>query len=272
MGPRMTDDRSRKGIAKMKRFTAAALLALVSSATRAQDPLVAAPQAYKLVVENDWVQVVRVHYGPKEKVVAHDHTPLSTAYVYLNDSGPVVFNHLDLDYSAVTRPATKAGSFRIYYGLPEVHEVINTSDLPSDFLRVQLKTRPKNDLTFKGKFFREEVPVDQNSSKVQVDHDQARITRLVWAPGKSMRIATGVAEPALLVALTPATMNVTRSAKSNLTLTPGAVRWIAANDQEELENAGGAPAEFLRIDFKMTPLSKEELDKKITKPHAHPKG
>ena len=75
----------------------------------AQDPLKVAPQAYKLESENEWVKVMRVHYGPHEKIPPHDHTERAAAYVYLNDGGPVIFKHIGLEYGAVTRPATKAG-------------------------------------------------------------------------------------------------------------------------------------------------------------------
>src|SRR6185436_2600772 len=80
----------------------------------AQDPLKTLPQNYKLEFENAWVKVTRVHYGPREKVPEHDHTALASAYVYLNDGGLVIFKHVGLPYGAVTSPATKTGSFRLY--------------------------------------------------------------------------------------------------------------------------------------------------------------
>src|SRR5262249_40892073 len=120
----------------------------------AQDPVKTLPQAYKLQFENEWAKVTRVHYGPSEKLPAHEHTQTASAYVYLNDSGPVVFKHIGLEYGAVTRPATKAGSFRLYRGLKEIHEVENLSDLPSEFLRVEFKTEPVNDKSLYGRFHR----------------------------------------------------------------------------------------------------------------------
>jgi hypothetical protein len=36
----------------------------------APDPLKVAPQAYKFEFETEWVKVVRVHYGPYEKIPA----------------------------------------------------------------------------------------------------------------------------------------------------------------------------------------------------------
>jgi hypothetical protein len=64
----------------------------------AQDPMKVAPQAYKLEFENEWVKVVRVHYGPRENIPAHNHTERASAYVYLSDGGPVIFKHIGLEY------------------------------------------------------------------------------------------------------------------------------------------------------------------------------
>ena len=111
----------------MRRHALIALAALVwARAASAQDPLVLLPKAYKLVLENDWVKVVRVHYAPHEKLPMHDHTEQAAAYVYLNDCGPVTFKH---DWGELTRPATKAGSFRVYHAVQEIHEPL---DQPPD--------------------------------------------------------------------------------------------------------------------------------------------
>ncbi|HEU4386612.1 MAG TPA: hypothetical protein VFV34_02360, partial [Blastocatellia bacterium] len=81
-----------------------------------KDPLRVAPRAYKIDFENDWVRVWRVHYGPREKIAEHYHTERASAYIYLNDGGPIIFRHVNLPYGAITRPATKAGSYRLYRG------------------------------------------------------------------------------------------------------------------------------------------------------------
>jgi beta-alanine degradation protein BauB len=51
----------------------AALLLFLSSLVFAQDPTKAEPTHYKLAFENDYVQVVNVHYGPHEKSGLHAH-------------------------------------------------------------------------------------------------------------------------------------------------------------------------------------------------------
>lgn len=239
---------------------------LFAGVASAQDPLKIAPQAYKLEFENEWVKVVRVHYGPHEKIPAHDHTERAAAYVYLNDGGPVIFKHIGLEYGAVTRPATKAGSFRLYKAIKEVHEVENTGDLPSDFLRVEFKTRMVDEKTLRGRFHREPWPADENYQKAQFEDEQIRVTRLVCAPGKRLDVSAGASGPALLVALSPARLSVIESKGKapKLKLGLGQTGWQTAGKQAQLESPGGAPAELLRFEFKTKPV-----DAPDGKPKAH---
>ncbi len=223
----------------------------------AQDPVKVAPRAYKLDFENEWVRVTRVYYGPREKIAEHYHTPRSSAYVYLNDGGPVIFKHINLPYGDVTRPETKAGSFRVYKGIKEVHSVENTSDKPSDFLRVEFKTEAVNDKSLRGKFYREQYPAGENFSKVQFENEQIRITRVVIAPQKKMDVSTGASEPALLVALNKARFKAigAKGRAKGVGLDLGKTRWLGVNQKEELENTGDAPAEMLRFEFKTKPFN-----------------
>lgn len=255
----------------MYRFLYSAILVcLLVAGVFAQDPLLVAPQNYKLELENDWVKVVRVHYGPREKVAAHDHTQTGAAYVYLNDGGPVIFKHINASYGAATRPETKAGGFRLYKAVKEVHEVENPNDTPSDFLRIEFKTEPVNDKSLRGKFYREDYPAGENFQKTQFENEQIRVTRLVIAPNKKMDVLTSASEPALLIALSPAKFRISgkkiKAAQVNLEM--GRARWLDAGRQETLDNSGGAPIEFLRFDFKTKPVKPDSTDK--GKPHTHP--
>jgi hypothetical protein len=228
------------------------ILAITASA---QDPLRVAPRAYRLEFENEWVKVVRVHYGPHEKIPAHDHTERAVAYVYLNDGGPVIFKHIGLDYGAVTRPATKAGSFRLDEAEEEVHEVENTSDLPSDFLRVEFKTRMIDGKTLRGRFHRESWPADENYQKAQFEDEQIHVVRLVCARGNRLDVPAGAFGPALLIALSPTRLSMIESKgkapKLNLRL--GQTGWQPAGKRARLESPGSAPAELLRFEFKTGP-------------------
>jgi hypothetical protein len=235
---------------------ASILLAAVAAAVpaSAQDAVKSLPDAYKLQFENAWVKVVRVHYEPFAKLPAHTHTELATAYVYLNDSGPVIFKHVGTDYGPATRPPTKAGGFRLYRGLEELHEVENTSPLASDFLRVEFKTDPKEPRSLRGKFFRENYPAGENFEKIQFENVQVRITRLVVAPGRGLELSASPTEPTLLIALSNARIEASRSkGPAHVALTPGQERWLDAGQHEQIRNVGAEAAELLRFEFKTTP-------------------
>lgn len=234
------------------RLVSAVVACLAAASARAQDPLVVLPQAYKLVLENDWVRVIRVHYAPHEKLPSHAHPELAVAYVYLNDGGPVIFTH---DYGALTRPPTTTGSFRLYRGVNEIHEVENPNDAPSDFLRVEFKTRPVNATTLKGRFHREPNPDGQGFEKVQFDNPQLRVTRYAVSPGKTVEVSTAT-EPALLVALTTGQLKALCEASAEeIPLELGLARWLPRGSGSTLENVSGATVEFLRFDLKTEPLT-----------------
>lgn len=234
----------------------ALMACLLVGAASAQDAIKVAPQAYKLEFENEWVKVTRVHYGPNEKLPEHYHAESAAAYVYLNDSGPVSFKHINLPYGNVIRKETKTGSFRLYKEVKEVHAVENLSATPSDFLRVEFKTEVVNPNSLRGKYYREDYPPSENFTKVQFENEQLRVIRLVIAPHAKMDVSTKVTEPALLVALTPTQLKTQaqKNKPAQLNLTPGKTHWLKINQSQQWENTGESSAEFLRFEFKTKPV------------------
>ena len=71
------------------------LAAIVVTTAFAQNPLGTPPNNYKLVMENEWVRVVRVHYGPNARLPVHEHTVAPATYVYLADGDPVRFQRFE---------------------------------------------------------------------------------------------------------------------------------------------------------------------------------
>jgi hypothetical protein len=231
-------------------------LSLGTMAWAADDPVNSLPDSYKLQFENEWVKVVRVTYAPHAKLPAHAHTTWAAAYVYLNDSGPVIFKHVDKDYHAITRPATKARSFRLYRAVEEQHEVENTSDLASEFLRVEFKTEPRDTHTLRGRFYSEPDAAGERAEHLQFDNAQLRVTRLMLAPLRHVRVTTTVLEPALLIAVTPAELAIVSGSREVAppVLALGQARWIDVNTTANIENRGPEPIEILRFDLKTAPV------------------
>jgi hypothetical protein len=136
------------------------------------------PDSYKTVLTANFAKVVRVHYGPHEKVPVHNHPEAPTVFVYLNDSGPVQITHYDEKVTSIVRPPTHKGAYRVSAGKMERHSVENLSALPSDFLRVELPGFHVEDpnLEFRGK-----APEDllHDSSAVEFAMPGLAITRVV---------------------------------------------------------------------------------------------
>ena len=205
----------------------------------AQEGAATLPNNYRVQFENAWVKVTSVRYEPLQKLPPHTHTPNPSAYVYLNDGPPVIFKHVGGKGMAATRAATKAGTFRVYKGLEEVHEVENTGDEPSEFLRVELKTEAVQPASFVGKFDRPATPSEE--PLVQFNHPQVAISRVWIQPNQELEIAAAT-QPVLVVALA-------RSAD----MARGESKWLDASSKTLVRNASTSPVDLLRFDFKTRP-------------------
>lgn len=221
------------------RLATAVMMVAIGATVIAQEGATVVPAAYTVAFENQWVKVTRVRYEPKQQLAAHTHTPNAAAYVYLNDGPPVTFTHVG--GKPATRAATKAGTFRVYRGLEEVHTVQNTGDAPSEFLRIELKTAPIEMGTFFGKFARPAAP--SSEPVVHFNHAQVRISRVWLQPGQESGV-TAAAEPVLVVAL-----------GSIDGLKAGDTRWVDASATATFKNSGGAAVDLLRFDLKSQPRS-----------------
>lgn len=236
----------------------ATIVFLGSTVSNAQNATKTAPNAYKLQFENQWVRVIRVHYEPREKIPAHAHTQWPAAYVYLNNGGPVIFRHKDWEHPVLTRPPTKAGSFRLSptTAVNEIHEVENPNDVPSDFLRVEFKTQATGRNSLRGRFYREDYPAGENFRQVQFENPQIRVTRLSCVSHDNLTVAEGSSEPALLVFLTSARFGSDDDKRDGrvTALEPGQTIWVASGRQRRFKNVGDTPIEVLRFDFRTAPL------------------
>jgi len=110
---------------------AAAMVCLVVNSASAQDPTKVEPKHYKLLFENERVQVVSVHYGPHEKSQMHDHPG---GVVVIVTGGHLRFT----DQSGkVTEVYSKAGEARWFP--PFKHKVENVGDEPYNAVYVGIK-------------------------------------------------------------------------------------------------------------------------------------
>ena len=114
-----------------KSLLLAALLVLVSSTAIAQDAVKVDPKHYKVELENNQVRVLRIHYGPHEKSVMHEH-PASVA-VFLTDGD----SKFTLPDGTTTESHVKSG--QIMWEAAGKHLPENTGVKPFDLILVELK-------------------------------------------------------------------------------------------------------------------------------------
>jgi hypothetical protein len=210
----------------------------------------AQPRVYEPEFENARVRVTRVRYAPREKVSTHDHPANPTVYVYLRDSGPVRFIHTGEEKFTLTRPAVRAGGFRLSKGAQETHSVESLSDQPTEYLRVELKGLTVDRQVFRGRFPPEpRARRGRVAQKLRFEDKQVRITRVTCAPRRTCAGLSARADASLLVALTPARLK-SDVAGTEVTLALGQTFWSEAGAAPTFANASERPAEFLRVDLK----------------------
>ena len=210
----------------------------------------APPRAYRPEFENARVRVTRVRYAPREKIASHDHPANPTVYVYLRDSGPVRFIHTGEERFTLTRPAVKAGGFRLSRGAQETHAVERLTDLPTEYLRVEFKGLTVDRQNFRGRFPPEpRAARTRFAQKLRYEDRQVRITRVICAARQTCAGLSAGEAASLLVALTPAQLK-TEGAGAEVTLALGQTVWAEGGARSPFANASNRPAEFLRIDLK----------------------
>ena len=117
----------------LSKLVGAVFLCLAVHAALAQDPTKVEPQHYKLAFENEWAQVVNVHYGPHEKSVMHDHPG---GVVVILTGGHLRFTDQN---GKVQEVYAKAGESRWFP--PFKHEVENLGDTAYNAVYIGIRTR-----------------------------------------------------------------------------------------------------------------------------------
>jgi hypothetical protein len=220
--------------------------ALALGSACGQDPLEVLPKNYRLIFQNDLVRVIHVTYGPLEKLPVHNHSAKPTVYVYVTDSGPVRFSHIEEPPFSLVRPPEKAGTFRFSPGRLEKHEVENLGQIPSDFLRVELMQLP---LGYQKNSFRSPKSFDAVRSGVRTEFDTplVKIQRVVASPGEPTEVQA-IDAGSLLIGFSPASVRSPENGRPPQTLRCGDVLWIEARRAVQVSSdARSVAGHLLRI-------------------------
>jgi quercetin dioxygenase-like cupin family protein len=112
---------------------AAVIFCLSVNGALAQDPTKVEPKHYRLVFENEKVQVVSVHYGPHERSELHEHPG---GVVVIVTGGHLRFTDQN---GKVTETFAKSGEARWFP--PFKHKVENLGDEPYNAVYVGIKSK-----------------------------------------------------------------------------------------------------------------------------------
>lgn len=197
---------------------------MVFGRAAAQDSSSQLPKNYQTIFENSAVAIIHAHYAPHETVPVHDHSKFATVYVYLSDSGPVKFSHVEEHPFTTIRKPVKAGAYRVSPGRIERHSVENQGDIPTDFLRVELKQVPVRHFTQE---FRAPAPTSlaQNSDKVEFSNSDVATERIICVVGSSCEIKAA-ASPSVVIVFTPVVISTEDADSTSLRLKNGECQWI----------------------------------------------
>jgi len=115
-------------------FFAIAIVCLAGSAALAQDPVKVDPKHYKVLMENDQVRVLHIHYGPHEKSVMHFHP--DSVVVYVTD----IHGKFNFPDGKSTDASGNAGDTLKTPAVTHLPE--NTGDKAFDAVLVEFKKKP----------------------------------------------------------------------------------------------------------------------------------
>jgi quercetin dioxygenase-like cupin family protein len=151
----------------MRRVLFLTFFVLAAPAAFAQDPVKVDANHYKVMLENDQVRVLRIHYNPKEKSVMHEHP--ASVVVFLNTSKA---KFTLPDGTTIPDGGGKAGSVRFTEAGKHLPE--NIGSTPVEAVLVELKGKSGTGSAVAS----DPVKVDPARHKVEFENDQVRVLRI----------------------------------------------------------------------------------------------
>jgi quercetin dioxygenase-like cupin family protein len=222
----------------MRRVLFLTFIALAAPVALAQDPVKVDANHYKVMLENDQVRVLRIHYNPKEKSVMHEHP--ASVVVFLNDSKA---KFTLPDGSTTADGGGKAGQIRYSDAGKHLPEDIGTTPIEAVLVELKGKSAMGSAVAL------DPVKVDPARHKVEVENDRVRVLRIKIKGGdttKQHEHPNGVA-----VFLTDVKTKFTRGDGTTREgeNKRGEAIWAAA-EKHTVNNLASRPAEIILVELK----------------------
>lgn len=218
-------------------FIALALIFSVKTAV-AQDPVKVDSKHYKVEVENAWVRVLRINYGPKEKSVMHKH-PAGVS-VGLTDQNA----KFTLPGGKSQVESGKAGE--VTWSTAETHLPENISDKPLEVILVELKARPA---AAKSAAAEDPLKTDAQVYKTEVENDRVRVLRVKVGPHQKTTMHSHPANVVIFLTDARIKFSFPDGKTQEAQVKAGQVQWGDAVKHAG-ENLGDKPAEIIVVELK----------------------
>jgi quercetin dioxygenase-like cupin family protein len=221
----------------MRRVLFLTFLCIAAPIALAQDPVKVDANHYTVVLDNDQVRVLRIHYDPKEKSVMHEHP--ASVVVFLNNSK----TRFTLPDGSTMEDGGKTGDARFAEAGKHLPE--NVGKTPVEAVLVELKGAAMNS----SKVALDPVSVDPAHHSVVFENDRVRVLRITLkANDKTMQHEhpNGVA-----IYLTDVKAKFilgegrTREGGGNR----GDVTWAVA-ENHIVQNTSGKPADIILVELR----------------------
>jgi quercetin dioxygenase-like cupin family protein len=213
------------------------LIALAAPTALAQDPVKVDANHYKVMIENDQVRVLRIHYNPKEKSVMHEHP--AAVVVFLGNSK----TRFTLADGSATTDSGKTGQLRFTDAGKHLPENIGATPVEAILVELKGKSGTGSAVTL------DPVKVDPTRHKVEVENDKVRVLRIKIKAGdttKQHEHPNGVA-----IFLTDIKTKFTRGDGTTREgeNKRGEAIWAAA-EKHTVNNVAKGPAEIILVELK----------------------
>jgi len=221
----------------MRRVLFVTFFLIAAPVAFAQDPVKVDAKHYTVMLDNDQVRVLKIHYNPKEKSVMHEHP--ASVVVFLTNSKTV----FTLPDGSKVDAAGKAGD--VQFSDAGKHQPQNMGAAPMEAVLVELKSGP----TGSSKVALDPVTVDPAHHKVAFENDRVRVLRVKFKAHDKTREhehPNGVA-----IYLT--------NVKAKFALADGKTRegggkrgeatWAAA-EKHSVQNMAATPADIILVELK----------------------
>lgn len=236
-------------------LTASAVGWSLQQVAQVPDAAAASPDHYKVEFENEYVKVVRAHYGAHEKGALHSHPSPGGVVIHLTDERA----QRVLPNGTTSIIVFSAGA--AHWSPPDVHQEENLSDQPFENIRIDVKAIAAGSTP---KLQPLRIPDALNVAAEQYtrefENEYVRITRVRFGPHAKVAMHTHPTPGGVIVAITDQNARLTApdGTSREVHYKAGDVRWASSTPGADStvqsahaeENLSDSPFQLIRIDSK----------------------